>query len=225
MKNRFGIIVLVLLITGCAENQQNTSAYDNLYLDYRITSEEGEDVACVFQYRKGGPEGEAVSIPLPGSIVLDGNTLEADSAGFSGIYYEQYFNADSSQGEHEILFTAPDKKKYTEKFRFEPFNVEDFPEQVPRLPFVIRLKNLPQGKSKVRLLLIDTAFSNNDVINLVEVNNGELHITDRMLRQLKSGPVSMEIYREQERPLKETPKAGGKIFISYGLQRDFELLE
>jgi hypothetical protein len=103
--------------------------------------------------------------------------------------------------------------------------VEDFPEEIPRRPFSIRLKNMPEGKSKVRLLLIDTAFSNNDVINMVDVDNGELQITDRMLRQLKSGPISMEIYREEERPLKESTKTGGKIFISYGLQRDFELLE
>src|SRR6188474_2243939 len=156
--NRIGIIVLVIFLTGCEDSRRNATGYDNLYLDYKITSEEGEDVACVFQYRKGGPEGEAIIIPPPGKIVLDGTTLEADSAGFSGIYYEQYINADSSQGEHEVVFTAPDKKKYTEKFRFEPFDVENFPEQVPREPFVIRLKNFPEGKSKVRLLLIDTAF-------------------------------------------------------------------
>jgi hypothetical protein len=77
----------------------------------------------------------------------------------------------------------------------------------------------------VRLLLIDTAFSNNDVINLVDVQNGQLHITNDMLQQLKSGPVSMEIYKEETRRLKNAPKAGGKIFISYGLQRDFELVD
>jgi hypothetical protein len=218
-------LAIAIISAGCQQTDTRKFNADHLYFDYRVTADEGDHVACVFQYKWGGPEGEAIAVRAPGKVELDGLPLEADSAGFSGIYYEKYLPVEEFSGKHAVVFTSPDQKTFREEFLFEPFGVEELPEQIARRPFSIRLTNFSPAKTKVRLMLIDTAFSNNDVISLVFVENGELRITDEMLRQLKSGPVSMEIYREEERNLKNRTRAGGKFFISYGLQRDFELAD
>lgn len=222
---RHRLLVMAIIWIGCTQNQPGKMSTDALYFDYKITAEEGKQVACVLQYKIGGPEGEAIMIREPGNVLLDGLKLQPDSAGFSGIYYENYVPVSSFGGKHEIIFTSPEKKIFREEFLFQPFGIVELPERIERKTFVIQFINFSQQRTRVRLLLIDTAFSNNDVINRVYIENGELTITEKMLNQLKSGPVSLELYREEEHPLKNKTKKGGKILISYGLQRDFELVD
>jgi hypothetical protein len=40
---------------------------------------------------------------------------------------------------------------------------------------------------------------------------------------LTNGPINLQFYKEIERPLKSTTKEGGRLYISYGLKREFEL--
>lgn len=74
----------------------------------------------------------------------------------------------------------------------------------------------------MRLVLADTAFATNDINEIVDVDNGNLLITDSMLQRLKAGPVFFEIVKEEERRLQNIR---GRITTSYGLKREFELVE
>src|SRR5215210_6471345 len=125
-----GFLVLVALVSGCNLKQDSASSGDDLFFDYRITGEENDDVACVFQFRREGAEGEAVAVKDPGTVELDGKRLEDNSAGFTGIYYKHYTPAEEFIGRHTIVYKSPGKKIYTEEFEFEPFKVEEIPEEV-----------------------------------------------------------------------------------------------
>lgn len=198
--------------------------YDRLYFDYAITAEEDAGYAtCVFQFKEGGPEGKAVNIE-PATVVLDGKKLETDSAKLSGFFYEVQKSIDSFSGKHSIVFTTPSDKKYKNEFEFSLFTLEkELPEKITSKSFSIHLKNFPSTEKTVRLLLLDTAFESSGFNDMVPVVNGKVTVNDSILRSVKKGPINLALYMEREMPLQEKTLAGGRIFITYGLKRQFEL--
>jgi hypothetical protein len=70
--------------------------------------------------------------------------------------------------------------------------------------------------------MIDTAFGTRDVNEELVVKNGELAITAKMWRALSTGPITMEIYREEEIPLNIGVKEAGRLLMTYRLKREFE---
>lgn len=199
----------------------------NIYFDYQVWGEEGKaDVTCVLQYRFGGPDGTTLVLGGQNTVQIDGQILHANSTKFLGTYYEDVKPLAEFKGMHEIVFTGADGKQYKEKFAFTPFSLlTELPEKIQRKPFTVKLKNFPAGETPLRLLMIDTAFATNDVNEIIRVRNGEVKIDSLLFRQLMNGPISLELYREEERPLKQQTKAGGKLSISYSLKREFELVD
>jgi hypothetical protein len=57
------------------------------------------------------------------------------------------------------------------------------------------------------------------------IRGGEIKVNEQKLAALSKGPVTLEIYTEEERPLKNASKKGGRILITYGLRRQFELVD
>jgi hypothetical protein len=215
------------IVSGCTNKDRAANKegnFDQYYFDYSITGEEGnENVTCVFQYKYGDEEGKAVNIQ-PAKVELDGQPIETDSAKLSGFFYEAQKPIDSFAGKHTIAFITPEKK-YSNEFEFSPFTIdEELPEKIHRKPFAIHLKNFPSGEKSVRLLLLDTAFESSGFNDKVPVVNGAVNIDGYILSTIKKGPVILELYLEQELPLKQRTPAGGKISITYGLKKEFELV-
>ena len=73
--------------------------------------------------------------------------------------------------------------------------------------------------------MLDTAFASKGFNDLVPVIDGKVNIDQSILKTIKNGPINFELYMEQEIPLKQTTKAGGKISITYGLKREFDLVD
>lgn len=213
-----------VIVSGCT-NKDQPSTTDHLFFDYSITSNEGEDmVTCKLQFKRNSITGKAIKIE--GKVELDGEAIEADSADMSGFYYEIQKPFDSFAGKHMIVFSAPGKKQYKEEFEFRPFSISNkLPEKLRRQPFTIRLNNFPQRETPVRLVMLDMDFDSEGINEVVPIVKGELVIDSFILRELKSGPVIMEIYREQEMQLKNAPKSGGRLSITYSLRREFELVD
>lgn len=220
-----GIFLLIAVIVSGCTNRDQVYNTDNLFFDYTVNAEESNEMVTIkLQFKRESITGQAIEIK--GKIELDGEIIEADSTELSGFYYEIQKPLDSFIGKHTIVFTAPDKKQYKEEFEFIPFTiVNELPEQVNRQPFTIRLNNFPQRETPVRLVMLDTAFESEGINEEIPIVKGELAIDDFILRQLKTGPVIMEIYREQEIPLKQATKAGGRLAITYSLRREFELVD
>lgn len=220
-----GIFLLIAAIVSGCTNRDQVYNTDNLFFDYAVNAEESNEMVTIkLQFKRESITGQAIEIK--GKIELDGEIIEADSTELSGFYYEIQKPLDSFIGKHTIVFTAPDKKQYKEEFEFIPFTiVTELPEQVNRQPFTISLNNFPQRETPVRLVMLDTAFESEGINEEIPIVKGELAIDDFILRQLKTGPVIMEIYREQEIPLKQATKAGGRLAITYSLRREFELVD
>jgi hypothetical protein len=214
------------IVTGCTNPDKiNTHInYDQLYFDYTVTGgEDNENVTCVFQYKYGDEEGKAVNVE-PAKTELAGQALEADSAKLSGFFYEVQKPIDSFADKHIIVFKTTDGKQYRNEFDFFPVALEgELPESIHRKPFTIQLKNFPPTERSVRLLLLDTAFESSGFNDLVPVVKGKVNIDQYILASVENGPVILEIYLEQEVPLKQRTNAGGKISITYALKKEFEL--
>jgi hypothetical protein len=42
---------------------------------------------------------------------------------------------------------------------------------------------------------------------------------------LKNGPINLQFYKELEKQVKNGTREGGKLSITYGLKREFELMD
>lgn len=222
-------MLLLLAGTAACNNADVGSVAEtnsgNMYYDYQIWADEGSDEATVrLQYKLDGEEGRAVALREPGRVLLDSTPFRLDSTKFNGAYYELTKPLAELQGKHTILFTDKDGKTHREMFSFTPFALlEELPEEIPQKPFTVVLKNFPAAPTRVRLVLIDTSLTSAGVNEELFVENGKLNISQAMLLNLTKGPVTMEINREEERPIQTG--SGGKFLLNYGLRRQFVLVE
>jgi hypothetical protein len=224
----FWFLELAAIVSGCTNRDKvkSTLDYDRLYFDYAITAEEDAGYAtCVFQFKEGGEKGKAVNIE-PATVELDGQELETDSAKLSGFFYEVQKPIDSFAGKHLLVFTTVGGKEYKNEFEFSQFTLEKkLPEKMNRKSFSIQLKNFPATEKSVRLLLLDTAFESSGFNDRVPLVDGKITINELILKNVKKGPIILGLYIEQEIPLKQRTLAGGKISITYGLKKEFELTD
>lgn len=218
-------LFVILIFAGCKNEDRKQQRDNPLYLDYTVTAEEGDAyVTCLLQFKENSLDGNAINVS-PGKVELDGQIIKGDSAGLSGYYYEIQKPVDSFSGKHTIIFTDSNNNQIKDEFEFTPFTLnEELPEKISRKPFILQLKNFPAEPTQLRLLMLDTAFVSKGFNDTISVMNGQIKIGESILNNLKNGPINMELYMEKEVPLHHT-KAGGRLSITYGLKREFELVE
>lgn len=165
-----------------------------------------------------------MQVPLPGGFKIDDSLTDIDSSKFSGIVYEKMEQADQFNGEHSILFIDSAARSFKESFSFAAVSlVNDVPHILHHKTFILELKNFNAAKTKLRLVLTDTSFASPDVNELLPVTNGKVTISERMLSQLVNGPITLELFEEEQRPLSDSFGPPGRITISYNLSRLFIL--
>ena len=230
MFRNFFLIALftsLFLLPGCIDNETSQKREvdpENIYFDYRIWGdEENSDITVRLQYflAKGG--GNTILLQHPSKVEFDGEALQADSSKMNGFYYEARFPLESFTGKHSIVFTDHNEKKYREEFEFPVISLKtEISTVINREELVLELNGINSGEV-VRMLLTDTAFYSRDIDRIDTVRNDSIIITPRDLENLKNGPVYLEVHKDEQWPLKEPGKAGGRISLSYGLKRAFEL--
>lgn len=221
------MLFVTMVLVGCTSNEIGYSkevSPDAVYFDYNIWGdEESGNVTVKFQYRFGGPNGTTLVLEDPAKVEFDGELLPVDSSRMNGAWYEVNRSLKSFNGRHQVLYTDGNKKQYKEEFEYNVFSlVAEIPKVVKRDDLVFELEGLAHG-DYIKVLLTDTSFYSRGIDRLDTVHNGKIIITRQDLDNLKNGPISLEFYREDEKPLKETTKEGGRLSISYGLKRVFEL--
>ena len=219
--------ILVLLISSCTSNEIGNSKDVNpdvIYFDYKVWGEEGkEDVSIMLQYRFAGPNGTTLVLNEPAKVELDGQMVPTDSSKMTGAFYEVTKPLNGFAGKHMILFTDVNKKQYEEEFSFQPFKLKtEMPASFSRGDLVFDLDGL-DPIDFVRIFARDTSFESNDINRVDTVRNGRITLTLADLDNLVNGPINIEFYKEDERPVKNGTKEGGRIAITYGLKRGFEL--
>lgn len=231
--NRTNSLISTLALTSifflfsCTSNEIGNSKDvnpDAVFFDYKIWAEETrEDVTVNLQYRMGGKNGTTLVLDEPSKVLFDGEQLKADSAKVTGAYYEIQKPFSSFAGKHTITFTDLNKKEYKEEFEFTPFTLDpDVPATLSRGDLVFTFKGL-DSTDVLNVVLTDTSFTSADINDIDSVKNGRLVIPSHKLSALINGPINLQFFKEVTRPIKSSTKEGGKLFISYGLKREFEL--
>jgi hypothetical protein len=210
-----------------AEREQKEVTPGAVFFDYRIWGEEDKgDVTCLLQFRMGGPNGATLLLEDPAKVELDGEIVKADSARLAGAFYETIKPVNEFKGKHSIVFTDVDKKQHKEEFEFTPFQLSaELPQKLQRKPFTIRLVDFPADAATIHISLTDTSFTTNDVNEIAEVVNGGVEVTETMLNKLRAGPIVLELSTENERVVNKGANDKGRIWMRYGLRREFELVE
>jgi hypothetical protein len=219
--------VITILFFSCTSNEIGNSKDvnpDAVYFDYKIWGEEGkEDVTIMLQYRFGGKNGTTLVLNDPASVSLDGKEIPADSSKLTGAFYELMNPLSNFSGKHSIIFTDVNKKKYEEEFSFQPFTLKAaIPAQIKRDDLVFEMEGL-NPVDYVRVFATDTSFASPGINRIDTVRNGRVIISLADLESLVNGPINLEFYKEDERPVKNGTKEGGVIAITYGIKREFEL--
>jgi len=216
--------ILAATLAGCGNGAREPKAAADpgaVYYEYQVMGEEGEDsVACRLQCRRGGSAGPTILLDPGATVLVDNTPLAADSAGFSGIYYETELPAAGFSGRHS--WTLTDKAGHSSKlpFTFSSFTLADIPAQLKRGDLDFEVSGLPDDAGRLHLLLIDTAWATNDLNALLPVRKGRLTVPAARLAELKAGPISLELRFDETTPL-ET----GSLRLSYGLRRSFDLVD
>ena len=223
----FYIFWVCAVLAGCEmPGSKSLESPGTTYLDYRIWGDENDgEVTVLLQFLDGGIYGKTISLAPPAEVLLDGKPLGADSSRMTGAFYETRSTIDSFLGQHEIKFRDIDGREYLESFQFEKVSLaSELPERIGRGDIVIALDGLEEVDI-VRVLMTDTAFNSRGVNRMDTLRNGKMLISRQDLANLVNGPVHLELIWELEKELKEAPGAGGKISISYGLSREFALVD
>jgi hypothetical protein len=215
------------LAVACSNNQPGLKKKidpEAIYFDYRVWGDEEEgDVTVRLQYFTGYGEGSTVLWESPAKVEFDGEFLQADSSRMNGYYYEVRIPVENFTGKHSIVFTDFNGSKHIEEFDFSLISLKkELPAVLRREELVFELAGLDSGEI-VKVLISDTAFYSRGIDRMDTVRNGSIIITPRDLESLKNGPVYLEIYKDEEWPLKQPGKGGGRLFLSYGLKRAFQL--
>jgi hypothetical protein len=141
------------------------------------------------------------------------------------VYYEANRDIEEFAGKHSITFTDFNKKTFKQEFTFSPLKLrEELPETIKQDSFSVYLDNVEPG-TKVRYVLADTSFETDDVNEVQQMSStGRIIFTKAEISKVKPGPVTLLLTLEDEKPVANGAKAGGRIYISYSLRRDFELV-
>lgn len=217
----------LLLVVSCKnEDKQlpDEKRTDALYFDYSISAaEDREMVSCLFQFREAGANGDPVTLSDKVILRFDGKEVPADSARMAGTFYELLVPLSQFAGKHTILFRAPSGREYEETFTFQPFALQGPADQtISRNQFELQLSGV-KNSEPLGVILTDTSFLSNDLNRLDTAKNGRLQIAPQNLAEVKNGPVILQLFKNEELKLKDAPRQGGRLLISYALQRELFL--
>ncbi len=202
-------------------------AMNEIFLDYRIHAEEGDDnLNIVLQFREDDETGRTLVVGDAGKVRLDAEVLEVDSAARSGAFYEIQKPIAGFTGHHTITLEGPDGVTLEERFRFDPMVIRGgLADSVSQQADLILDLGGLEAKDLVRVVMTDTSFVKEGFNRLDTVKNGQLLISRYDLQNLAPGPVHLELYREMERPTQSETNAGGRFSLTYVIRRDFILLD
>lgn len=190
----------------------------DLYLDYRVSAEEAAEYAVALLYfRDGGPDAKSIELESGSRVSFDGEPLVADSAKLAGIYYEAQRPLAGFAGPHKIVYTNKQGEAFEQSFQFTPLILENISAVLSRKDLVLELGK-SAGKGKIQVLVTDTSFKTTDINEEYTAENGQIVISKEALKKVASGPITLELVKEEIQPL-----PNGKLTLSYTLRRELEL--
>lgn len=218
------MVILCACNNGDMEN--DPLAPDAVYFEYRIWGgDDMEDMMVKIQYRLGGPGGETYMFQEPGKVQFDSLILPPDSSKMNGYHYETWVPVADLTGRHSIGYTEPGGRSHIQEFDFQPFTLAtELPPQVRRGDIEFRFDGL-KDSTLMRILVTDTASFSEGIVRTDTIFGGLLRINRAELLSLRNGPINLQLVAETEKLVREGGRRRGKLFISYALNREFELVD
>lgn len=215
-----GLLALIFLMACISAAREEPVAVDDIFFEYSVNAEEGNDsVAVLLKFKEFDEYGQAISIE-PGTVSLDGVRIAADSTPMTGPYYALNKHISEFYGKHRIEVVLPDQKKYREEFNFQPFAVRTaLPDTLKRNKLQLEFNGLNNGEV-VRLIVTDTSFTGDGIHRLDSIWNNRMLITRNELSFLESGPLNLELTRESVKRLRNGTSAGGVLSMSYSIRKE-----
>jgi hypothetical protein len=219
-----GFIFVLLFAPACTNNplgNRKDIDPEAIFFDYIIRGDEDDsDVTLYLQLRTGGPNGYTLTLKDPAKVELDGELIQVDSAKLTGAYYEIQKPAESFIGKHTITFTDFNKKVHIQEFEYKPFSLETELDEVDRGDLVFDLEGL-EKEDYLHVSATDTSFTSRDIVQIDTVKDGKLIIPAYKLKYLVDGPITLLLSKETQEIVKNEIR--GRITVSYGLKREFDL--
>jgi hypothetical protein len=207
-----------VFLVACLSDEKEKTGKDR-YANYFISGEEGKEFVTVFLQFSNGPEDIASVLKEPEKVFFDNQLLTADSARESGAFYEIQLPLDEFTGNHTIRYLDENQEEYTEEFSFLPFRVTNLTTStVKRGNMVLNMEGLTEN-DVIRVVMTDTSMEGDGVNELDSVVNGQLDLREFLLA-VANGPLILHLFKEEDRSLKTQ---NGRISITYGLKKEFEL--
>lgn len=227
--NTHAAILILVLLAGCVSDKKEKPPprdRESPFFDYKVWGDEESGIVTTrIQYRHYGPGGGTILLEEPSKVELDGAVLQPDSAKMNGVYYEVIKPVAEFAGNHIILFTSPGGKEYKEEFSFSPFSLKtEIPAVLNRADLVLELDGLGE-EDYIKVLMTDTSAFGEGITRTDTVKNGRITITAGQLSRLANGPIFFELFRDEDRRVENGTRRGGRLSISYGLKREFELAD
>ena len=223
--SRLILSILFISTFAACNNEEIASSKDvnpeSVFLDYNFTgSEETGQATLKMQYRFGGISGTTLVLESPSEVKLDGQVIPVDSSGSDGAYYEVTRPATEFAGKHQVSFTGFDGKQYTDTVDFSIFTLAGgLADSIGREELTLQLEGLA-AEEAIQLVMTDTVRFSKGIERWDTIRNGKLVIGKEDLDLLKDGPVNLELIRQKNVRLKNTPKEGGRVHYSYNIHRE-----
>jgi hypothetical protein len=228
MKTLFAASFIFLVLQSCQSSEIGNSKDVNpetIYRSYTISYTEGSDmVRCVCQCRFAGQNGTTLVLNSPSDFRLDGDNLFVDSSVIDGAYYYIERRAEGFEGKHNLVYTDINGKPYAQHFNFTEVKCTGLPGQTTATDIPVTFSGLKDGNI-IHVELHDTSSATEDVSRLDTISNNQIIIRGKDLARLKSGPVNMEFYIDENTPLESPAKEGGNISLFYRFKPRTILLE
>lgn len=183
-------LIGILFLTACfsASRKEEDLPMDDIFFEYTINAEEGNDsVSVLLRFKEFDEYGPAISIE-PGTVYLDGQLLSPDSTEMTGPFYATSRQVQAFTGKHSIEVRLPDQKKYKEEFSFKPFSLlPGFRDTITRGKLQLDFAGLVNGDI-LRVLMTDTSFTGDGIHRVDTVWHNRVQFTRGIFPTSKAVP-------------------------------------
>lgn len=230
MKQTIFVLLLGTALLACNQGDEATrtaGGTGKLFYDYQVWADEDNPEATIrLQYRLGGADGDAVTLPPAMQVYLDDLPFVLDSSKFNGAYYELSRPLDKLEGKHVIRLMEKSRTVQEQAFSFATFSLaKELPETLAKKSYSLAINGGQAPGQFLRVVMLDTALQSVGVNEEVPVENGKITLQPSMFFHLTKGPVTLELSRSDEEPIAEGAEIKGRWLLNYSLRRQFELVD
>jgi hypothetical protein len=208
-------IILVLMIGCLSKDKKAEYTPDQLFLDYAVTTNEEDSMVYILLHFRDAIGGDAVLLPAPANVQLDGKLLQPDSAKIGGYFYETFRPVTGFSGKHMITYTDTKNRVFRAEFNYQPLRlIGELPDSLDGSEIKFEFSGVSLG-DQLYVVYRDTSTINEDFRKNAEPGEKFIDLLSTDFEDLHEGPVQLEFVRESTIPVKPAPPGGGQLYLSY----------